>query len=95
MYGVSCAQNLRKDPQTNYPEGKEAFRSTQTRSLTTSRTVGSLFAGSDRSEMAVMVAASVAGTCCIIGKVMGTPVRLSTQELPAGGMHDTPQHNTA
>jgi hypothetical protein len=46
-----------------------------------SLTARSLFAGPDKSEMAVMVADSVAGICWIMGKVTGTPVRESTQVL--------------
>jgi hypothetical protein len=46
-----------------------------------SLTAGSLFAGPDKSEMAVMVADRLAGICWIMGKVTGTPVSESTQAL--------------
>jgi hypothetical protein len=40
-----------------------------------------------------MVAAIVAGTCWIMGKVTGTPVRLSMQELPATA-NESSRHKT-
>jgi hypothetical protein len=54
--------------------------------LTRFLTAGSLFAAPARSEMGVMVTASVAGSCWIMGKVRGTPVRASVQVLLPGSV---------